>query len=89
MSFIDALTGQKITATCLITGHDRLETGYGVIVYQNQKKNAMKKDIIRKEYFKGNLTYCGRERCEWEMFEGDKVPFKKTITIDGIETEVE
>lgn len=88
MSFIDILTGQRITATCLMAGHNRKETGYGIVVFENKKKNAHKKDVIRKEYFKGNLTYCDRERCEWEMFEGDKVPFKKTITIDGIESEV-
>lgn len=80
MSFID-YDGDRISATCAQRrDHDWMTVGGSNLVFEKPTWNKKK---IKRYYFNGKITYCQRVGCHKEIFEGNRVAWKKTIvTLD-------
>ncbi len=84
MSFYDIINRCNISATCRHLRHHDMKT----ITSDNlmfEKKDGEKQ---LRYYYKGTLNYCDRQGCYLEKFDGDRMPWKITMVINGEEKDV-
>ncbi len=77
MSFYDIFDRCKISATCR-TWHNHEKRVVENPYFERPNWNKTK---VYREFFKGTLTYCDRAGCDYEKFDGSRVPVRVVMVI--------
>lgn len=73
----DKETGATITPTCRTFGHDiKFQDGDDFEATLGHDGGVHR---VVKGYYSGRLYYCGRDRCEWQEFKGEKKPHHMVV----------
>lgn len=81
--------GVKVSTTChMLRDHEIICNGPNGGYYRDQWKLAGSgKGYFLRYYYWGELHYCARQGCHYQLFRGDTDPFKVTKIVDGQEVE--